>query len=160
MNSDGEAQELQLFEQATKGGYTEFKQLIGLLRRLNVNWCLIGDAAVNAYVEPIYMVDVHFVVMEISEELRNFTAKALRVQFSTDPVYRCFISRSEIRTVFGERVPVACLRDLVTSKIDAWKSANRKPWRRSKDEADLLRLTEGYPEITSLLPDELRGKLN
>jgi hypothetical protein len=26
MNSDGEAQELQLFEQATKGGYTEFKR--------------------------------------------------------------------------------------------------------------------------------------
>ncbi len=60
MNSDGEAQELQLFEQATKGGYTEFKQLIGLLRRLNVNWCLIGDAAVNAYVEPIYMADVDY----------------------------------------------------------------------------------------------------
>jgi hypothetical protein len=160
MNCDGKAQERQLFELATKGGYTEFKQLIGLLRRLNVNWCLIGDAAVNAYVEPIYMVDVHFVVTEISEELRNFTAKALRVQFSTDPVYRCFISRSEIRGVFGEQVPVACLRDLVSSKIDAWKSVTRKAWKRSKDEADLLRLTEGYPEITSLLPDELRGKLN
>ena len=107
MNSDGEAQELQLFEQATKGGYTEFKQLIGLLRRRNVNWCLIGDAAVNAYVEPIYMADVHFVVTEMSEELKNFSAKALRVQFSTDLVYRCFIPRSEIRGVFGERVPVA-----------------------------------------------------
>ena len=111
MNSDGEAQELQLFEQATKGGYTEFKQLIRLLRRLNVNWCLIGDAAVNAYVEPIYMAYVDFVVGEISDELKNFRVKALHVQFSTDPVYQRFISRSEIRGVFGERLPVASLED-------------------------------------------------
>jgi hypothetical protein len=81
MNSDEEAQELQLFEQVTNGGYTEFKQLIGLLRGLNVNWCLIGDAAVNAYVEPIYMADVHFAVTEMSEELRNFSAKAFVFNF-------------------------------------------------------------------------------
>jgi hypothetical protein len=62
-----------------------------------VNWCLIGDSAVNAYVEPIYMADVDFVVGGIPDGLENFRAKALRVQFSIDPVYRCFISRSEIR---------------------------------------------------------------
>jgi hypothetical protein len=124
-----------------------------------VNWCLIGDAAVNAYVEPIYMADVAFVVGEIHEELENFSAKALRVQFSTDTVYQRFISRSEIREVFGQQLPVVSLTDLVSSKIDAWQSENRKAWKRLKDEADLLRLAEGYPEITSLLPDELQRKL-
>ena len=105
------------------------------------------------------MADVDFVVGEIHEELKNFSAKALHVQFSIDPIYQRFISRSEIRGVFGERIPVASLENLVRSKIDAWQSENRKAWKRLKDEADLLRLAEGYPEITSLLPDELQRKL-
>lgn len=51
------------------------------------------------------------------------------------------------------------LPDLIQAKIWAWSDPQRPLSKRKKDELDLVRVIEKFPEITSLLPDEIRGQL-
>jgi predicted nucleotidyltransferase len=57
--------------------------------------------------------------------------------------------------VLGERVPVASLDRLVVGKIWAWQDQSRRPTKRKKDELDLMRILEAYPETRSLMPEEI-----
>src|SRR5437867_13130254 len=52
----------EIYESVTNGGASEFAELVTVLNR-NKPWCLIGGLAVNCYVEPVYTVDVHLVVV-------------------------------------------------------------------------------------------------
>jgi hypothetical protein len=83
----------------------------------------------------------------------------LVIQLKRDERYQPFISRAEIREVLGCRVPVAALPDLIEGKIWAWRDPRRRLSKRTKDQADLIRIGENYPALLRLLPDRLRQQL-
>ena len=80
----------------------------------------------------------------------------LRIQFRTDPRYQAFLARSLEAEVLGKRVRVACLEDVTTGKLWAYGDPQRRLSKRKKDELDLIRLAEAYPELKSRYPNELR----
>ena len=159
----------------TTGGTTIFKRVIVACEELGP-YCLIGGLAVNCYVEPVYTLDADLVFVasalpELTKNLRdqgfsvtpfehslNIVAAGseLRIQFTKDDRYQVFLSRSIEAKVLGEMVKVACLNDVVQGKLWAYSDTKRRLSKRKKDELDLIRLAESYPELKSMYPAELR----
>src|SRR5229473_3806209 len=79
-------------------------------------------------------------------------ASDLSIQFTIDERYQGFLARAVPSEIFGTKVPVACLEDLVNGKVWAWSDARRHASKRKKDELDILRLAEAFPEIPPLCP--------
>ena len=84
----------------------------------------------------------------------------LRIQFTTDPRYQDFPSRAQRKTVLGTEVLVACLEDVTRGKLWAWADPARRLSKRKKDELDLIRLAEAYPELKRTYPPELVSMLD
>jgi len=165
---------LEVFESVTGSGGSGFALLVQILDE-HEPWCLIGGLAVNCYVEPVFTLDADIVV--VSSELESIRASLgaagfslqafphslnatmpgsqLRIQFSLDPRYQGFVTDTEEREVLGERVPVASLFNLVQGKIWAWTDHNRRPTKRKKDELDLMRILEAYPQLRGMMPKEI-----
>jgi hypothetical protein len=138
-------------------------------------WCLIGGLAVNCYVEPVYTVDVDLVVVaanlpQIQRELEavEFTVtrfehstnaqrpgSKLNIQFTTDSRYQDFLANLSEREVLGFRIPVASLEDIIRGKVWAWQDTARQLSKRKKDELDLIRIGEAYPQMRTLIPAEI-----
>ena len=136
--------------------------------------------AVNCYVEPVYTLDAGLVV--IAARLPELTAhldahgfktevhahsvnalapgSELRIQFTTNERYQAFPARSVEANVLGIRVKIACREDVTQGKLWAYGDPHRRLSKRKKDELDLIRLAEGYPELKSLYPAELRQQLD
>jgi len=126
-------------------------------------------------VEPVYTLDADIVV--ISHELRaiqnelvvsgfaveefphflnaKMTGSDLRIQFSLDDRYQDFLNATSVMEVLGQQVPVASLADVVRGKLWAWNDEKRRPTKRKKDELDLMRILEAYPEMRPVMPDEI-----
>jgi len=170
---------VEAYELTTEGGATEFARLIGACESFGP-YCLIGGLAVNCYVEPVYTLDADIVV--IARSLAELTAHLeaqgfktevhahsvnalppgsdLRIQFTTDERYQTFLARSVEAKVLGTRVRVACLEDVTRGKLWAYGDPSRRLSKRKKDELDLIRLAEAYPELKSIYPVELREQLD
>jgi len=154
----------EIYESVTNGGASDFALVAKILRR-HGGWCLIGGLAVNCYVEPVYTVDADIVVVTgklaaISTELRTRRAvSGLNIQLTQDERYQNFISRAELREVLGELVPVADLKDIIQGKVWAWSDRQRRLSKRKKDELDLIRIGEAYPELRKKLPAEIVSQL-
>jgi hypothetical protein len=168
----------EVFESVTGSGSSDFALLISILNQ-HGPWCLIGGLAVNCYVEPVYTLDADIVVAALkSASIRNDLVVAgflvqefphsinarmqgseLRIQLSTDPRYQDFLNDTQIKEVLGEQVPVAALVKLVQGKIWAWEDDSRRPTKRKKDELDLMRILEIYPETRSLMPEEIQKQV-
>ena len=164
----------EVFEAVTGSGSSDFALLVSILNQ-HGSWCLIGGLAVNCYVEPVYTLDADIVVaaakagsikqdlaaagFSIQEFAHSINAQMkgseLRIQLSTDPRYQDFLIDAKLMTVLGEEVPVAALSKLVQGKLWAWKDEKRRPTKRKKDELDLMRILESYPELRSLMPEEI-----
>src|SRR4029077_15792075 len=71
----------------------------------------------------------------------------LNVQFTQDERYQIFIARAQPREILGQIVPVADLKDIVQGKVWAWSDEERRLSKRKKDELDLIRIGEAYPEL-------------
>ena len=84
----------------------------------------------------------------------------LRIQFTTDERYQAFPARSVDATVLGIRVKVASREDVTQGKLWAYEDLSQRLSKRKKDELDLIRLAETYPELKSLYPSELREQIN
>ncbi len=155
---------LEVYELTTKGGASDFAHAIAACDSFGP-YCLIGGLAVNCYVEPVYTLDADIVV--VAENLERLTAHLengrsasdLRIQFTVDPRYQSFLSRSEEREVLGVRVRVASLEDVTRGKLWAYSDPERRLSKRKKDELDLIRLAEAYPQLKSLYPRELLEQL-
>jgi hypothetical protein len=165
---------LEVFESVTGSGGSDFALLVRILNG-HGPWCLIGGLAVNCYVEPVFTVDADIVVMSaVLDVIQNGLVEAgfslekfphslnatmpgsqLRIQFSLDPRYQEFVTDIEEREVLGERVPVASLINIVRGKVWAWSDHNRRPTKRKKDELDLMRILEAYPELRNMMPPEI-----
>ena len=162
----------------TGRGSSDFAALVSILNK-HGSWCLIGGLAVNCYVEPVFTLDADIVV--VSERLSAIKAgltragfsvqqfphsmnarmpgSDLRIQFSIDPRYQEFLSDTKLMEVLGEQVPVASLANVIRGKIWAWGDPACRPTKRKKDELDLMRILEGYPESRPLMPAEIRDQL-
>jgi len=163
----------------TGGGATDFVRLIAACESFGP-YCLIGGLAVNCYVEPVYTLDADLVVIASSlpklaahlqaqgfrteEHAHSLNALApgseLRIQFTTDERYQAFLSRSVDAVVLGIPVKVACLEDVTRGKLWAYTDPRRRLSKRKKDELDLIRLGEAFPELRSLFPEDLRRQLD
>jgi hypothetical protein len=62
--------------------------------------------------------------------------------------------------VLGVRVRVAGLEDVTQGKLWAYGDPRRRLSKRKKDELDLIRLAEAYPELKSAYPGELREQID
>jgi hypothetical protein len=143
-------------------------------------YCLIGGLAVNCYVEPVYTLDADFVVIaaslpaltaQLAEQGFNTEVHAhsvnatppgseLRIQFTTDERYQTFLPRAVEAEVLGIRARIACLADVAQGKLWAYGDPRQRLSKRKKDELDLIRLAEKYPELKSLYPSELQSLLD
>ena len=168
----------EIYESVTNGGASDFAQVAAILE-CHGPWCLIGGLAVNCYVEPVYTLDADIVVVAqslpaIREELaaagfrleqfaHSLNAKKapgkLNIQFTQDERYQSFIGRAKRRKVLGLSVPVADLKDIVQGKVWAWSDQQRRLSKRKKDELDLIRIAEGFPELRAGMPREIISQL-
>ncbi|MDQ5845646.1 MAG: hypothetical protein M3539_10185 [Acidobacteriota bacterium] len=164
----------EVFEAVTGSGSSDFATLVAILNRRG-GWCLIGGLAVNCYVEPVYTLDADVVVIAselpaVKDELvhvgfsveefphslnAKMTGSDLRIQLTLDPRYQDFIRDTTTRDVLGQQVPVASLANVVRGKIWAWSDAGRRLSKRKKDELDLIRISEAYPEFREQMPAEI-----
>jgi Nucleotidyl transferase AbiEii toxin, Type IV TA system len=168
----------ELYESVTNGGTTNFTDLVTILNRVGP-WCLIGGLAVNCYVEPVYTIDADIVVVteqlpEVARELEaagfivqrfehslnaQRIGSKLNVQFRPDPRYQQFLSGKTEHEVLALSVPVASVEDIIRGKVWAWQDSARRPSKRKKDELDLLRIAEAYPQLHDLIPAEIVKQL-
>jgi hypothetical protein len=168
----------EVFESVTGSGSSDFATLVNILNRRGA-WCLIGGLAVNCYVEPVYTLDADVVVIalvlplikddlikagfSVEEFPHSLNAKmaksALRIQFSLDARYQDFVNDTTMRDVLGQSVPVASLANVVRGKIWAWSDERRRFSKRKKDELDLIRILESYPELRHTMPQEIKDQL-
>jgi hypothetical protein len=123
----------------------------------------------HCYVEPVYTLDADLVVIAGSlpaltahleahgfrTDVQKHSVKAqapgseLRIQFTTDGRYQAFPARSVEATVLEIRVKVACREDVTQGKLWAYGDPHQRLSKRKKDELDLIRLAEAYPELKS-----------
>ena len=153
------------------------QEFLDILEENQLPFCVVGGLAVNAYAEPVVSLDLDLVVVsERLEELlavleRCFTVvrhprsinvsnphSDLRIQIQTDARYQAFIAHSSRGTVLGYDMSVAALEDVFQGKIWAFSDPARRPSKRQKDWADIMRLAETHPHLISLLPNSLRDR--
>ena len=156
---------MEAYELTTQGGSTDFARLIAACESFGP-YCLIGGLAVNCYVEPVYTLGADLVVtaarlpeLTVHLEAQDFKSE-LRIRFATDERYQPFPARSVDANVLGIQVKVACREDVTQGKLWVYGDPHRRLSKRKKDELDLIRLAEAYPELKSLYPSELREQLD
>jgi len=70
-----------------------------------------------------------------------------------------FVNDTAIRDVLGQHVPVASLANVVRGQIWACSDERRSYSKRKKDELDLIRILEAYPELRPMMPQEIKDQL-
>lgn len=171
-------QVLQFLKTVTMDHSNLLENLVALLRDRDIQFCVIGGQAVNAYVEPLVSLDLDLVVavhqIERVESLleKQFTVKRfphslnisipgsdVRVQVHTDARYASFLERASTRTVLGMELPVANVEDVLQGKVWAVSDTERRGSKRQKDLADIARILESYPNLRSKVPQEILSRL-
>lgn len=154
------------------------ENLIELLRKHDIRFCVIGGQAVNAYVEPLVSLDLdlvvatdqidkvetlfekHFVVKQFPHSLNvTIPDSDVRVQIQTDKRYSSFLEHASSRLVLGMELPVASVEDVLQGKIWAALDSERRGSKRQKDLADIARILENYPQYRSRVPQEILERL-
>lgn len=143
----------------TKGGATDFARVVAACEAFGP-YCLIGGLAVNCYVDPVYTLDAHLVLPYHPHSVNlQAPGSELRIQFTTDERYQSFPARSNEAEVLGVRTKIACLEDVAQGKLWAYSGPQRPLSKRKKDELDLIRLAETYPELKTFYPQSLLDQL-
>lgn len=154
------------------------EEFFGLLKRKKIKFCVIGGLAVNVYAEPVVSLDVDVAVVsekidDLTELLKKkFKVKTfehsvniaadysdVRIQIQTDKRYQEYIKAARVKRVLGYGVPVAKIEDVLKGKIWVYGDKTRRPSKRQKDLADIMRLLEAEPSLISLLPESLQRKI-
>ncbi len=154
------------------------QEFINVLKRKKISFCIIGGLAVNAYTEPVVSLDMDVVIVvnRLNELLglieKKYTIKKyphsiniacplsdLRIQIQTDRRYQDFIPCATYKKVLGYRLPVATIEDVLKGKSWAALDKTRRPSKRQKDLADILRLIETKKSLASLIPYSLKRRL-
>ena len=149
------------------------------LRKEKIKYGVIGGLAVNAYAEPVVSLDLDLVVeagriqdilktlppgskiKKFSNSLNiSFAESDLRIQIQTDSRYQAFLSGVRRRNVLGYTMSVARIEDVFQGKLWAALDKTRRPSKRQKDLADILRLLEKRKTLGRLIPEELKARLS
>ena len=160
-------------------GKGDFLQMfLDVLKTEKISYCVIGGLAVNAYVEPVVSLDLDVVL--VSDQIEalipilkkkfklerfansinvGFRSSDLRIQIQMDKRYQAFIKHARIKDVLGYKMPVADIKDLFQGKVWAASDETRRPSKRQKDLADILRLMEAKAELKEILPQKLKKQL-
>lgn len=152
------------------------QQFLGLLNKMEVDYCAIDGLAVNAYVEPVVSLDLDLIVaadaidnlckaaekmfsIKKSPHSLNFESPQsdLRIQLQTDPRYQNFIGNAAIKKIMGYEMKVASLENILKGKIWAYSDNQRRKSKKQKDLADIFRLVEEYPRLKELLPESIKN---
>ncbi|UCD85641.1 MAG: nucleotidyl transferase AbiEii/AbiGii toxin family protein [Deltaproteobacteria bacterium] len=155
------------------------QEIIDLMEQKNIEYCVIGGLAVNAYVEPVISLDLDVVVIvdgidKLIESTRDkFTIEKfphsinlgsknsdIRIQIQIDERYQDFIKRASIKNVMGYKMMVASLEDVLIGKVWAYSDEQRRGSKRQKDLADIIRIIESFPEMKSKLPEPIIEIIN
>lgn len=171
-------QALDFWKTVTMDHSNLLENLIAFLRKHDIQFCVIGGQAVNAYVEPLVSLDLDLAVaisqIEMVESLleKQFTLKRfphslnisvpgsdLRVQIQTDERYGSFLDHATVQNVLGMELPVASVEDVLMGKIWAVSDTERRGSKRQKDLADIARILEKYPELRVRVPQEILTRL-
>jgi hypothetical protein len=164
----------EVFESVTGSGSSDFARLVQILSQ-HGPWCLIGGLAVNCYVEPVYTLDADIVIVaseleRIKPELgaagfavqgfphslnATMPGSQFRIQLRLEQRYQEFLKSATLASILSTDVFVASLPNIVRGKIWAWSDQERRPTKRKKDELDLMRILEAYPELREMMPREI-----
>jgi hypothetical protein len=140
----------------------------------------MGGLAVNAYAEPVVSLDLDIAVAAGDIDRVRAAAEAaglhvrefplsinistvgsdLRIQLQTDPRYQPFVPRAQRREVLGYEMSVAAVEDVLQGKLWAYADETRRPSKRQKDLADILRLVEERPRLKDSLPPDMASDLD
>lgn len=165
------------FESISASG-DDLKQVVAVCESLR-DYCLIGGLAINCHVEPVYTMDADFALatahldtvkrrllelgFTVEDHEHSLNAlrpgSQLRIQFTKDTRYADFPARAEIQDTLGVRLRVAALPDLVQAKIWAWSDPRHRLSKRKKDELDLIRIAEKFPQFIPQLPEAIRRQI-
>jgi len=167
------------FMNAVANGTADVVQMfLDTLDELDIDYCVIGGLAVNAYIEPVVSLDIDMVIAADNiEKVCDAVAKEfgieqfphsinltssesdLRIQLQTDSRYQQFLRNATVRQVLGYQMRVAALEDVLQGKIWAYCDEERRLSKRQKDLADILRIVEAYPVLEEKLPASVREML-
>ena len=170
--------EKEFYNTIVSGASDAIELVVAILTKFDLPFCIIGGLAVNAYAEPVISMDFDIAVAskppeKLLSELRThltvkefphriniaFPNSSLRVQLQTDNRYRDFPRRASVMRLLGHMLPVACIEDLLKSKIWAYSDPERRKSKRQKDLSDIMRLVEAHQELEKILPDDIRKLL-
>jgi hypothetical protein len=169
---------LDFWKTVVRDGSDLLEELIPLLEKHGVRYCVVGGQGVNAYVDPLVSLDLDLAIAAediprveslLAPNLRvesfphslnlSQPGSDLRVQIQTDPRYAEFVDRAERRNILGLTLPVARIEDVLQGKIWAIQDATRRRSKRQKDLADIARLLESYPDLRASVPPEVLSRL-
>lgn len=152
------------------GSTNDLQVVVEALQASGQPFCLIGGLAVNHYTEPMVTLDADFALASplgasdclrragfvVEEHPHSINAalpgSRLRIQITVNGRYAGFPSRAVPGVLFGVRMPIACLADLVQGKLWAATDPGRRATKRRKDALDLARLAETCPDVFDLIP--------
>ncbi len=160
-------------------GKADFLQVfIDILKNEKIKFCAIGGLAVNAYADLVISLDLAVVIVAeklgllIPEFKKYFKVESfsnsinvsdkksdLRIQIQTDQRYQSFLTRSKMKEVLGYKIPVAAVEDVFQGKVWAVTDQTRRPSKRQKDLADILRLIEVEKNLEKFLPRQIKEQL-
>ena len=153
--------------------------LLDILSETDSRYCLIGGLAVNAYTEPVVSLDLDIVASnENIQDIRNAAIEKnmnveefshsinlssidsdLRIQLQTDSRYQKFVLAAQDKEVLGYKMKVARVEDVLQGKVWAYMDKERRKSKRQKDLADIFRIIEKFPQLKSLLPQNIQEEL-
>ena len=159
----------QEFLAALTGHDSDLRLAVDALGATGQPFCLIGGLAVNHYVEPVVTLDADFAIAAptgLADALRaagfvveefalsvsaQLPGSRLRIQITVNSRYGAFPARAVAGELFGVRLPIAALDDLVQGKLWAFTDTSRRASKRAKDRADLIRICESHPQALALI---------
>jgi hypothetical protein len=163
----------------TNGKSDVIQLFLDQLEKLEIDYCVIGGLAVNAYTDPVASLDLDLVLAiediekllkQLSPPNGKFTVEKfphsinlahpdsdLRIQIQTDKRYQSFIQNASVKKVLGYEMKVASLEDLLNGKVWAYSDEERRKSKRQKDLADIMRLVESYPQLNDSLPEKIKN---
>lgn len=167
------------FNGVTNGKKDIIQDIIDLIDKNSIEYCVIGGLAVNAYVEPVVSLDLDIVVVldgidklikstkdkfkiEKFPHSINLESKDsdVRIQLQTDKRYQDFIKKATVKSIMGYQMKVASLEDVLNGKIWAYSDLKRRGSKRQKDLADIMRIIESFPKLKSKLPESIIENIN
>ncbi|MBU2446730.1 MAG: hypothetical protein KJ666_14330 [Bacteroidetes bacterium] len=124
-------------------------KFIALLKKLNVDYCIIDSLAVNAYVEPVVSLDLDIVlavdslekfinqvkeIFKVEEFTHSYNLSSkdsyLRIQIQKDERYQSFINKAIVKKVLGYELKVAAIEDVLLGKVWAYSDTERRQSKR------------------------------